>query len=194
MIHSIIFRYRSKSTEFDRERSHRYDYDDDFFEEKQRPLKDYPVPKTRQKYSNEEDAKYYKEPTTKSRCIPDDPRYYTEPEAKPRPSSKSSDKGFRSERDSKSVRSQEYYEESTVSRKNPQLRQRSPSPEDVKAPRDRFKDAKEKFLLMEKERLEKERRRPEPPISPVRLKEKMQPFAKRQEGYPKDQRSGYDDR
>lgn len=168
------------------------------------------MPKTRQKYAGEDDNKYYKENSTKSRCIPDDPRYYTEPEVKPRSVSKSTqgdkyDKTFsrndrdrdRSERDSKSGRSQEYYEESTINRKSAQFRQRSPSPEDdVKAPRDRFKDAKEKFLLMERERLEKERRRPEPPISPVRLKEKLQSYSKRQEGsYSKENsRSNYDDR
>ncbi|KAJ8969628.1 hypothetical protein NQ314_001664, partial [Rhamnusium bicolor] len=205
-------RYRSKSTEFDRERSQRFAYEDeDYFEDKQRQYKEYPVPKTRQKYS-EENTKYYKEETPKrqTRCIPDDPRYYTEPDIKPRAASKSSQNGKfekiysrsergreRSDRDEKSVRSQEYYEESTLNRKNPQSRQRSPSPDDIKAPRDRFKDAKEKFLLMERERLENERRRPEPPISPVHLKEKQQPYVKRHENiaHNKEQsRSGYDER
>lgn len=46
--------------------------------------------------------------------------------------------------------------------KSAQQRQRSPSPDDNTSPRDRFKDAKEKFLSMEKERLSQE-----PPISPV---------------------------
>ncbi|KAF5286551.1 hypothetical protein FQA39_LY16234 [Lamprigera yunnana] len=54
-------------------------------------------------------------------------------------------------------------------RKRPSLRQRSPSPVTNETPRERFKDAKEKFLLLEKERLEEqERLRKEAPISPTR--------------------------
>ncbi|EFA05191.2 uncharacterized protein LOC660934 [Tribolium castaneum] len=45
--------------------------------------------------------------------------------------------------------------------------QRSPSPVET-SPRDRFKDAKEKFLSMEKERLTRE-----PPISPIKRHESM---------------------
>ncbi|XP_018334788.1 uncharacterized protein LOC108743699 [Agrilus planipennis] len=57
-----------------------------------------------------------------------------------------------------------------TSAKRPELRQRTPSPLENVSPKDRFKDAKEKFLLMEKERLEQERIRGvvEPPISPTR--------------------------
>lgn len=45
-------------------------------------------------------------------------------------------------------------------RRGAEQRQRSPSPgeEDV-SPRDRFKDAKEKFLLMERERIQEQQRR-----------------------------------
>lgn len=66
-------------------------------------------------------------------------------------------------------------------RKNAESRQRSPSPEELISPKDRFKDAKEKFLLMEKERIEEERRnRIELPISPIVNKEKPL-FIKRHE-------------
>lgn len=45
-------------------------------------------------------------------------------------------------------------------RRGAELRQRSPSPDDDDAsPRDRFKDAKEKFLLMERERIQEQHRR-----------------------------------
>lgn len=39
-------------------------------------------------------------------------------------------------------------------KRNPEDRQRSPSPNEIASPRERFKDAKEKFLLLERERLE----------------------------------------
>lgn len=66
----------------------------------------------------------------------------------------------------KMSRSTEYLLED---RKRIGLRQRSPSPIDNETPRERFKDAKEKFLLLEKERLEEqERLRKEAPISPTR--------------------------
>jgi hypothetical protein len=69
-----------------------------------------------------------------------------------------------------------YYEPRPKSASQIRARQRSPSPEDNKtSPRDRFKDAKEKFLSMEKERIS---HRPEPPISPVT---KDKPFIKRHE-------------
>lgn len=66
-------------------------------------------------------------------------------------------------------------------RKWSERRQRSPSPIDKVSPRDRFKDAKEKFLLLERERMddqERTRKSVEPAISPVR---KERHFAKRQE-------------
>lgn len=50
------------------------------------------------------------------------------------------------------------YYESTSRKSAPESRQRSPSPVEDVTPRDRFKDAKEKFLLLEKERLEQERK------------------------------------
>lgn len=66
-----------------------------------------------------------------------------------------------------------------------------------KAPRDRFKDAKEKFLLMEKERIENRRREPEPPISPTIHRDKIH-FVKRHQSmaYPSKEhlRHKYDDR
>lgn len=53
----------------------------------------------------------------------------------------------------------ENFEESSKNRRSAQFRQRSPSPEIVKvSPQDRFRDAKEKFLSMERERLANQRR------------------------------------
>lgn len=62
----------------------------------------------------------------------------------------------------KSSRSkEELFEEMTMRRRREaEQRQRSPSPdEDDVSPRDRFKDAKEKFLLMERERIQEQQRR-----------------------------------
>nr|XP_023015404.1 uncharacterized protein LOC111504914 [Leptinotarsa decemlineata] len=205
-------RYRSKSTDFDREQPQHFSYDEDvFFDDKHRQFKEFPVPKVRQRYVPEEAIKYYQDssrssdrgPKSPTRCNPDDPRYYTEPvidpKSIPRPTSHKENSGklrSKSEREERSARSQEYFEENTLNRRNAQYRQASPASDEVKAPRDRFKDAKEKFLLMERERLENERRGPEPPISPVQLKEK-QPYGKKYEngGYGKEtSRNSYDER
>lgn len=44
----------------------------------------------------------------------------------------------------------------TAKKRNPEDRQRSPSPTEIASPKERFKDAKEKFLLLERERLEEQ--------------------------------------
>lgn len=99
---------------------------------------------------------------------PDDPRFYDND--KSRTIEKSKYERQHSEKSNSRYSEEEYYKSS---RKNAELRQRSASPEEKVSPKDRFKDAKEKFLLMEKERLEDEQRnRIETPISPVINKER----------------------
>ncbi|XP_072380179.1 uncharacterized protein [Diabrotica undecimpunctata] len=174
-------RYRQKQ-DYDKERS-RYTYEEEeYFKNKQQPM-----PKVRQRYPSE-DSKFYKEafrhdnsgPKSPSRSSPDNSRYYSEPEIKPRSMPRPTQKDnflksqSRSDREEKSLKSQDYYDDG---RKNCQIRSGTPSSDDIKAPSDRFKNAKEKFMLMERERLEHEKRRPEPPISPTNVKDK--PFAKR---------------
>lgn len=69
----------------------------------------------------------------------------------------------------KSVRSQQdFYDDMSGRSKKmlPQYRQRSPSLDEIKHPKDRFKDAKKKFLKMEQE-CSTDDRRSESPISPV---------------------------
>lgn len=157
--------------------------------------------KSRSKFSAE-DPRYYSEETSRSnsrnekryydvetpkpveksrqKCIPDDPRYY-DPEPKIQEkhySRKMSDRESKpSDKSSRSKYSQdEYYEDrhSPVgTRRRPETRQRSPSPEPNVSPRDRFKDAKEKFLLLEQDRL----RNQEVPASPTKDKS----FLKRHE-------------
>ncbi|KAF5304203.1 hypothetical protein FQR65_LT08010 [Abscondita terminalis] len=77
-------------------------------------------------------------------------------------------------------RSTEYLVED---RKRVNLRQRSPSPTDNETPRERFKDAKEKFLLLEKERLDE---RKEAPISPTHDKPEPAPRSLQHERYQKE--------
>lgn len=48
---------------------------------------------------------------------------------------------------------------SPAKKRNPEDRQRSPSPTEIVSPKERFKDAKEKFLLLERERLEEQEKR-----------------------------------
>lgn len=43
-----------------------------------------------------------------------------------------------------------------LTKRRPEERQRSPSPTEIASPKERFKDAKEKFLLLERERLEEQ--------------------------------------
>lgn len=86
----------------------------------------------------------------RQKFAPDDPRFYSD-----KPRSRTPEKHQNLEpKPRQKYHTDEYSEQP---RKNPELRQRSPSPEDV-TPRDRFKDAKEKFQLLEKERLEQERK------------------------------------
>ncbi|CAG9821444.1 unnamed protein product [Phaedon cochleariae] len=168
-------RSRSKTTDFCREQRYSYEDEEEYFEDP-RQYKEYPVPKVRQRYANEEGTKYYPLEARRSKSPPkrvptEDSRHFVET----KPAQKD---GLRSvsNRSDQSTRSQDGARRQAL--------------EEVKAPRDRFKDAKEKFLLMERERLEGERGRPEPPISPVRIKEK--PFQKRFEKEPA--RNIYDNR
>ncbi|KAH1011819.1 hypothetical protein HUJ04_001106 [Dendroctonus ponderosae] len=189
-------RSRNGSADLDKDRPSRsFSYEEEVFFEEQKPMKQYPVPKARQKYMDD-DAKF-RNPKTKSN--PNDPRYY-EPRGAQKPirSGRDFDRDEKKEFSFSSNADQFYYEAtSSINRRQPQYRQRSPTPDEIKAPRDRFKDAKEKFLLMEKERLEHERRNPEPPISPTIQRDKIH-FVKRHQSmaYPsKDHlRSKFDDR
>ncbi|KAH1018260.1 hypothetical protein HUJ05_006065 [Dendroctonus ponderosae] len=189
-------RSRNGSADLDKDRPSRsFSYEEEVFFEEQKPMKQYPVPKARQKYVDD-DAKF-RGPKTKSN--PNDPRYY-EPRGAQKPirSGRDFDRDEKKEFSFSSNADQFYYEgTSSINRRQPQYRQRSPTPDEIKAPRDRFKDAKEKFLLMEKERLEHERRNPEPPISPTIQRDKIH-FVKRHQSmaYPsKDHlRSKFDDR
>ncbi|XP_030754869.1 trichohyalin isoform X1 [Sitophilus oryzae] len=201
-------RSRNNSSDFDKERPTRtFSYEEEVFFEDQKPYKEYPVPKTRQKFLDKEDSgKSYRD-NKESREIrakvnSNDSRYYE---------SKSLQRNRDYERDYNNDSKQgyryeakpEYFENSTnsINRRQPQFRQRSPPDEEIKvplqAPKDRFMDAKEKFLLMEKERLEQERRRPEPPISPTIQKDKIH-FIKRHQSMAytsKDHlRNNYEDR
>lgn len=136
--------------------------------EEERDYREPPVPKARQKQGYENSRRYYGD----------------EKRGEWFSNGRNSGMDRYSDRDSKS-RSTEYLVEEV--RKRPGLRQRSPSPIENDTPRDRFKDAKEKFLLLEKERLEQvERLRKEPPISPTH---KEMPFVNRQSRYEK-----YDDK
>ncbi|XP_056635551.1 trichohyalin [Diorhabda sublineata] len=193
-------RYRNKSTDFERNRS-RYTYEEEEYFDNRQYKEESAAPKIRQRYPSD-DSKFYKgtfrsdgsDPKSPTRSSPDDSRYYTEPEIKPRslsrPSQKDNYSKSRSDREEKSVRSQELFEDH---RKIGQFRSPTPSSDDIKAPSDRFKNAKEKFMLMERERLEIERRRPEPPISPTNVKEK--PFSKRynDSDYPNDRERYFND-
>ncbi|XP_060533696.1 uncharacterized protein LOC132706393 isoform X2 [Cylas formicarius] len=157
-----------------------YFYEDDVFFEHHKEYREYPVPKSRESLlEKDNDGKRVsgsKERRGK-KIDPIDPRYY-EPEpdkpARPRAKERELDR-YRGETD------RQYFEDSDASRvrRSAQYRQRTPSPDEIKAPRDRFNDAKEKFLLMERERLQQERRRPEPPISPTIHKDKAPGYLKR---------------
>ncbi|CAG9767843.1 unnamed protein product [Ceutorhynchus assimilis] len=193
-------RSRNNSTDFDKERPTRtFSYEEEVFFEEQRP-----VPKTRQKINEKDElsGRNFNGNKEKSKINPIDPRYY-EPRTPPKTNRSSHDfdnRGFSNNKEEFSYNSSKdkyYYEGNSINMREPQFRQRSPSPDDVKAPRDRFKDAKEKFLLMEKDRLEQERRQPEPPISPTIHRDKIH-FIKRHQSmaYPSKEhiRNKYEDR
>ncbi|XP_050293001.1 uncharacterized protein LOC126733652 [Anthonomus grandis grandis] len=174
-------RSRNNSSDFDKDRPSRsFSYEEEVFYEEKRPLKT----QSRQRVNDEADLR------AKDKFNPNDPRFY-EPRSPPRPQRDTEEFTFDTKR--------YYYEDATnsINRRQSQFRQRSPTPDEVKAPRDRFKDAKEKFLLMEKERLEQERRNPEPPISPTIQRDKIH-FIKRHQSmaYPsKDHlRTKYEER
>lgn len=128
-----------------------------------------PVPKTRQKYSAD-DPRFYsdekksdryskQEIKPRQKYSADDPRFYDQPDDKDKYRSyeKQTDRSLRSK-----CSQQDYFDE-PIKRRNDH---RSPTPEDV-SPRDRFKDAKEKFLLLERDRIEQERKyRQEALVSP----------------------------
>nr|CAH7737807.1 unnamed protein product [Callosobruchus chinensis] len=185
-------KYRSKHVEYEKKSpSQRYSYDDaEYFDEYRREEISRPVPKTRQKYPKDHynDQSGYDSEIKVSRSKSDDSRYYADQEpVKSRSTNNDYNRGYsRSEvREEWSKPSQEHFDSNSMGMRNGQYRQRSPDSHvgEVKAPQDRFKDAKEKFLLMERERLEKERslKRPESPISPVRR-------------YDNHSRPNYDDR
>lgn len=113
----------------------------------------------------------------------EDPRFYTDS----RHSEKSSRSKYSQEDSPRSKYQDDYFDEPEP-RKRAEDRQRSPSPpEENASPKDRFKDAKEKFLLLERERTENERsRRHEIHHSAPNLKDKT--FLKRHESmiHPKD--------
>lgn len=100
---------------------------------------------------HKEQPRFLEEMKQRQKYAPDDPRFYAD---KPRSQTLEKHQNVEPKPRQKYHKEVEYYEQP---RKNPDLRQRSPSPEDV-TPRDRFKDAKEKFQLLEKERLEQERK------------------------------------
>ncbi|CAH1954361.1 unnamed protein product [Acanthoscelides obtectus] len=181
-------KYRNKPVDYEKKSpSQRYPYDDaEYFGEYRGEETSRPVPKIRQKYPSDHynDQGGYDSQVKSGRPKSSDARYYDDQEpVKPRSVSNDYD---RSEiREERSKRPQELFDSNSMGMRNGRYRQRSPDShlDEVKAPRDRFKDAKEKFLLMERERLEKERnlKRPESPISPVRR-------------YDNHSRTSYDDR
>lgn len=159
----------------------KYNYDEPKYFQEPRVYKEPPVPKVRQKLN--EDSRYHSsDKNSKQRILMEEIKCYNDKKM-PRPqmgSIHSSDRESKpSERSSRSKYSHDDYLVDPDMRKRPEHRQRSPSPVDNITPRDRFKDAKEKFLLMEKERIEEQERvRKEIPISPVR---KERHFMKRHE-------------
>lgn len=126
-------------------------YDDDGFEENTRYCsREKTLDRIRTRYNQEpelEDKRYHPIPKTRQRYpeerVPDKQRYREDPRYISRQSSRCSE---------------DVIEER---RRPPELRQRSPSPELAVSPRDRFKDAKEKFLLLER-REERTLRKQEP--------------------------------
>lgn len=206
-------RYRGHS-KYEKHDEDRYRYND--YEDELREYKEPPVPKARQKYALEEkfysensrykeNGRYYKDGAksmerSKQKHISDESRYYTNEKKGSRSESGlerysiHSDSMQPSEKSSRSKYSHDDYLIESDPRKRPELRQRSPSPVENVSPRDRFKDAKEKFLLLERERLEEqERLRKEAPISPTR---KERHFMKRHESMaysnPKDRFERYE--
>ncbi|KAK9746717.1 hypothetical protein QE152_g5951 [Popillia japonica] len=182
-VENIKYRVKSKyEDEIDGGRSRYYDDTRYYNEENRRSYKDedfddrkVPVPKIRQKYSPEDrfypdekksdryvkERHHIEESKPRQKYSADDPRFY-DPPTKEKDKYRSFDSKDRSIRSSCSQ--QEYFEDS--------IKRRPQSPEDV-TPRDRFKDAKEKFLLLERDRLEQERKyRQEALISPNKDKHK----------------------
>lgn len=59
----------------------------------------------------------------------------------------------------------------TSKKRSPEDRQRTPSPTEIVSPKERFKDAKEKFLLLERERLEEQERQLQQNIEKKKIQE-----------------------
>lgn len=124
--------------------------DPQYYEEDRRQYREPPIPKARQKYPPDESKynKRYEEEREYQEEQQQQQRYKDEFKRKQK------HQNIEIKPRQKHIK-EEYFE---ITRKNPDLRQRSPSPPIDVTPRDRFKDAKEKFLLLEKERLEQERK------------------------------------
>ncbi|XP_076255233.1 uncharacterized protein LOC143193136 isoform X1 [Rhynchophorus ferrugineus] len=198
------YRSRNNSTDFDKDRPPRaFSYEEEVFFENPRQ---YPVPKARQKVFDEAGRNYELDKESRdsrTRTNQNDARFY---ESKSLQRNREFERNYDADpkEDYRYESNKEYYDNTTssINRRHPQFRQRSPTAVDeskipLQAPKDRFIDAKEKFLLMEKERQDEERRRPEPPISPTILKDRIR-FLKRHQSmaYPSKEhiRDNYDDR
>lgn len=131
----------------------------------------------RSKYSQEETPrpKYPQEEPPRSKYSQEEPSRskYSQEET---PRSK-----YPQEEPPRSKYQDDFFDDHSEPRRRAEDRQRSPSPpEENASPKDRFKDAKEKFLLLERERLEDERnRRAELHHSTPNMKDKT--FLKRHE-------------
>ncbi|KAL3271152.1 hypothetical protein HHI36_021650 [Cryptolaemus montrouzieri] len=116
-------------------------------------------PRTRkiiEEYEDEVDTRVRAKPSPDK--YQKDHRYFGE-EPRPRPKSVNELERQRYPREKEEYRQSEFFDDSKANRRKAQLRQRSPSPEIAKvSPQDRFKDAKEKFLSMERERLANQRK------------------------------------
>lgn len=144
------FRYREESQRYNKNRSQGYFNDEEGYYESS--------------YKNSEPRS-----PTRRQFTPEKPKYFDELKLRSLPKLHHAELYEQTSSERKSVRSQQdYYDENPERSKKmlPQYRQRSPSLEEIKHPKDRFKDAKNKFLLMEQECLVEDRR-PESPISPV---------------------------
>lgn len=166
-------------------------YYGEYDENKTRPNHEYYDPQ-KPKY-NQEERHYYQESKTlekptKMKFNPEDPRFYSES----RHSEKSSRSKYSQEEAPRLKYSQDdFFDDVSESRRRPEDRQRSPTPPEINvSPRDRFKDAKEKFLLLERDRLEEQERlrRQDMVASSPNLNMKDKTFLKRHESmvHPKD--------
>lgn len=145
------------------------DYEDKRKEEKEY----YRNPKYQQEDRYYQENKSLEKPQKKFNA--EDPRFYSDT----RQSEKSSRSKY-SQEDPRQKYQDDFFDDHPESRRRAEDRQRSPSPpEENASPKERFKDAKEKFLLLERERHEEERNRREILHTPSNIKDKT--FLKRHE-------------